>query len=74
MGCPYKVKYSYNDKKNQNIKGRDQFRFDRVLYHSHLIKPKLLGLVGRNNVSTTVPLPPSNHFGLLVDFQIKDSE
>lgn len=74
MGCPYKVKYSYNAKKNQNIKGRDQFRFDRVLYHSHLIKPKLLGLVGRNNVSNTVPLPPSNHFGLLVDFQIKDSE
>lgn len=74
MGCPFKVKHTYNSKKNINIVDKMQQRYDRIMYHSssNAVKPKLLSLIGRDNVSQSVPVPPSNHYGLLAEFEIHD--
>jgi len=76
MGCPYKVKYTYNSRKNPNAKEKGQYRFDRILYHTrdHLIKPKTMGLLGKNNISTELPFPASNHYGLYCEFEVKESD
>jgi len=73
MGCPFKLKHTYNAKKNINVADKLQHRYDRVLYHSTHIKPKLMALIGRDNVSQAVSIPPSNHYGLLVEFEINEN-
>lgn len=80
LGCPYKVKHTYNPKRNAIMQGQDDSlmhgsqpqRFDRVLYYSagQHFKPCLMSLVGRENVSQSVPIPPSNHYGVIVEFEL----
>lgn len=70
MGCPYKLKYSYNAKKNVNIRDKGQYRYDRILYHSSKIKVKMLSMIGIDNISQSILIPPSSHYGLLAEFEI----
>lgn len=82
LGCPYKVKHTYNPKRNaiMQVQGQQDSlqhgvhpqRFDRVLYYSagQIFKPKSISLVGRENVSHSVPIPPSNHYGVIVEFEL----
>ena len=74
MGCPYKAKYTYNFKKNRSVRDRSQHRFDRMYYHSSIIRPKIMGLVGRDVVSDEVKIHPSNHFGLITEFTVDQNE
>jgi len=71
MGCPFKVKYTYNSKRNPNIEQNCQSRSDRILYgNSHLLTPKVIKLLGRENINDA-KIPPSSHFGTFVSFNIK---
>ena len=70
MGCPNNIKYTYDNKLNANVLGRFQSRLDRILYNfsfKHNIKS--LELIGLNNTSHEIMVPPSDHFGLIAVFQ-----
>lgn len=72
MGCPFRVKYTVNPKKNV-LAVKDQVsRPDRILYHSKLLKTKTLAVVGTSHVDRDVPVQPSNHFGLYAEFELKN--
>jgi exonuclease III len=70
IGCPSKIKYTYNHHKNKNITNKVSARPDRILYsnyHSHTVRAlRLLG----TDVIDRIGIMPSNHYGLAADFQI----
>lgn len=73
MGCPHKIKYTYNAKKNKNIHGSKYLnRFDRILYCSEAFSAKSMTLTGRDDVSASIPIPPSDHYGLITEFEFNE--
>lgn len=78
LGCPGKLKYTYDSKKNRNARFTQnqadgehaQCRFDRIIYHSNKLKPKTMGLLGRTQLSPDLNVTPSNHYGLMAEFDL----
>lgn len=73
IGCPAKIKYTYNHRRNVNIKGRQSTRFDRILCNNHnVFHVKSMSLIGCDDISETVPMPASDHYGLVTDYEINN--
>ncbi len=74
IGCPSKIAYTYNYKKNKNIQNKFQNRLDRIYYTTKNLnmKPKRMALIGISE--TGVGIPPSDHFGLLVEFSVNEED
>lgn len=71
MGCPSKIKYTYNYRKNSNVKSRYMSRLDRILYtNKSSFEMKSLSLIGCDTISDTVQIHASDHFGLLAEFNL----
>lgn len=73
IGCPNKVRYTYDGKKNPIIKNKLQVRNARIYYRSrhHLLKVKSISLLGYENISETIKVPPSPYYGLETIFSLK---
>jgi endonuclease/exonuclease/phosphatase family metal-dependent hydrolase len=80
IGCPVRIAWTYNSKKNKNItvnnKKNVRSRLDRIYYSngSREFRVARMQLIGMSDVSEDIPFPPSDHFGLLTNFIIKDQE
>ena len=79
IGCPSRICYTYNHKKNSNIKGKYQNRLDRIYYSVNdesdfNLEVKRMALTGLSKINNDIPIQPSDHFGLLAEFEIKDQD
>lgn len=72
MGCPTRVKYTYNCRRNVLIKDKIMERFDRIYYYSQnkLFTPISYSIIGKDNIHDSLKFPPSTHYGVLVTFTI----
>lgn len=70
MGCPPKVKYTFDGKKNKSTTDRTRLRASRIYYHGTRLNIKSMGFVGMGRISEDAPLPPSCHYGLVAWFQV----
>lgn len=69
MGCPGKVKYTFDGKKNSCTSDKSQLRATRIYYAGNHLDVKSMGITGTSVISDDVPMPPSCHYGLQACFQ-----
>ena len=75
LGCPSKIKYTYDCKKNNCFKftdknDRTQLRNSRIYYNdTKQIEIKGLSLIGLEHINPQIPIPPSCFYGLMGTFQ-----
>ncbi len=75
IGCPPKIKYTYDCKKNNCFRfsdkvDRTQLRNSRIYYNdTHQIEIKGLSLIGLEHINPEIPIPPSCFYGLMATFQ-----
>jgi len=86
LGCKEEHKWTCDGRTNPNLSGKWHFRFDRIYYLSNNSKsnstnnsnnqrkliPSQMKLLGKDKTSETIPNPPSDHYGVLVDFMVTD--
>ena len=72
MGCPNKVKYTFDGKRNRITQDETQLRASRIYYSGNNIKIKSLSLVGTQPISESLPIAASCHYGLLGIYNISD--
>jgi endonuclease/exonuclease/phosphatase family metal-dependent hydrolase len=68
LGCPSKVKYSSDGKRNHITQDRSQFRNARIYYCCDHLVVRSQSLVGTSKISDTLPITPSSHYGLVAIF------
>jgi len=69
MGCPNRVKYTFDGKRNRITKDRAQLRASRIYYMGSHLRVKSLGFIGTNYISDSLKITPSCHYGLIGIFQ-----
>jgi exonuclease III len=69
MGCPNRVKYTFDGKRNRITQDRTQMRASRIYYIGSRLQIKGLGFVGTSTISESLRITPSCHYGLLGTFQ-----
>lgn len=69
MGCPGRVKYTFDGIKNKLTKDRSQMRASRIYYVGSRLTIKSLSFIGTNHISTNLPIAPSCHYGIIGIFQ-----
>jgi len=69
MGCPNRVKYTFDGKRNRITQDRSQLRASRIYYMGSHLHVKSLGLIGTSYISDSLKITPSCHYGLIGTFQ-----
>jgi exonuclease III len=69
MGCPNRVKYTFDGKKNRITQDRAQLRASRIYYSGTHLHVKALSFIGTKIISDSLQITPSCHYGLLGTFQ-----
>jgi endonuclease/exonuclease/phosphatase family metal-dependent hydrolase len=69
MGCPNKIKYTFDGKRNHITRDRTQLRASRVYYSGSHLSIRSMGFIGTGHISPDVPISPSCHYGLTAVFQ-----
>ena len=69
MGCPVRVKYTFDGKRNRITQDTTQLRATRLYYYGSHLDIKSLSLIGTSPISDQLPIAPSCHYGLLGVFQ-----
>lgn len=69
MGCPNRVKYTFDGKRNRITNDRTQLRASRIYYSGSHLHIKSLSFIGTNTISDSLRITPSCHYGLLGTFQ-----
>jgi endonuclease/exonuclease/phosphatase family metal-dependent hydrolase len=69
MGCPNRVKYTFDGKRNHITQDQSQLRASRIYYMGSHLHIKSLGLIGTNYISDRLKVRPSCHYGLIGTFQ-----
>lgn len=69
MGCPNRVKYTFDGKRNRITQDRTQMRATRIYYTGSHLHIRSLGLVGTATISDSLQITPSCHYGLMGTFQ-----
>lgn len=70
LGCPNRVKYTFDGKRNTITKDRSQLRASRVYYTGHF-QPKAFSLVGTSHISASLRITPSCHYGVISTFRCR---
>lgn len=71
LGCPNRVKYTFDGKRNTITADRSQLRASRVYYTGNHFQPKAFSLVGTSHISDSLPIAPSCHYGVIGTFQCR---
>lgn len=69
MGCPNRVKYTFDGKRNRITQDRSQLRASRIYYNGSHLHIKSLGFIGTTVISDTLRITPSCHYGVMATFQ-----
>lgn len=69
MGCPNRVKYTFDGKRNRITQDRSQLRASRIYYMGSHLHIKSLSFIGTNVISDSLKITPSCHYGLIGTFQ-----
>lgn len=69
MGCPNRVKYTFDGKRNRITQDRSQLRASRIYYNGTHLNIKSLGFIGTTVISDSLRITPSCHYGLIGTFQ-----
>jgi endonuclease/exonuclease/phosphatase family metal-dependent hydrolase len=69
LGCPLKVKYTFDGKRNAITPDRSQLRASRIYYSGSHLNIRAMSLVGIKTMSKELDLPPSCHYGIIATFQ-----
>jgi exonuclease III len=69
MGCPNRVKYTFDGKRNRITQDRAQMRASRIYYTGSHLHIKSLSFVGTSQITSSLRITPSCHYGLMGTFQ-----
>ena len=72
VGCPNRIKHTINYRKNSNVRGKVLSRSDRIYYSTNnpQFSVNKMSLLGLEQTSYNVSIPPSYHYGLLAEFRL----
>lgn len=69
MGCPNRIKYTFDGKRNGITRDRTQMRASRIYYSGSHLSIRSMGLTGTGCISPDVQISPSCHYGLTAVLQ-----
>jgi endonuclease/exonuclease/phosphatase family metal-dependent hydrolase len=69
IGCPAKVKYTFDGKRNNITQDKSRLRASRIYYSGSHLSIRSLSLVGTNKISSDLPITPSCHYGIVGIFK-----